>query len=224
MSFYDLPNIGIYLDTFNPFLFQRLRQEVEEMVTDFKNANIVPDESKDLLRLFQKKKEGYSLDYKLSDELALLIDKEIVKLIYQYENKYGYFDRLFNYSTNVTDKELEIGLERIWVNIQRAGEFLPLHNHSGIYSFVIWTRVPFNIVNERDNTANPDLIKNRTANFEFVYNDALGKINNYPISVDKTLEGKICIFPSELQHQVYPFYSTNDVRVSVAGNYRLNIL
>jgi hypothetical protein len=77
---------------------------------------------------------------------------------------------------------------------------------------------------EKDNTANPDLIKNRTANFEFVYTDALGKVNNYPIPVDRSLEGKICIFPAELQHQVYPFYSSTGVRVSVAGNYRLEIM
>ena len=220
MSFYDLPNVGIYLDTFNPFLFQRIKQETNEYVAEFKN---VDNESKDLLRLFQKKKEGYSTDYKLSAELVSLVDKEILKLIHQYESKYQYFDRMFNYSTNIENHQAQIALERIWINLQRAGEFLPLHNHSGLYSFVIWTSVPYSMSDEKDNTANPDLIKNRTANFEFVYTDALGKVNNYPIPVDTSLEGKICIFPAELQHQVYPFYSSAGIRVSVAGNYRLEI-
>jgi hypothetical protein len=224
MSFYDLPNVGIYLDTFNPFLFQRIKNEVGEFVAEFKNTNTIDNESKDLLRLFQKKKEGYTADYKLSGELVSLIDKEILKLIHQYELKYQYFDRMFNYSTSIENHEVQIELERIWVNLQRAGEFLPLHNHSGLYSFVIWTSVPYLIADEKDNTANPDLIKNRTANFEFVYTDTLGKVNNYPVPVDTAMEGKICIFPSELQHQVYPFYSSSGVRVSVAGNYRLGIV
>jgi len=224
MSFYDLPNVGIYLDTFYPFLFQRIKQEATEFIEEFKNTGDVDNESKDLLRLFQKKKEGYSSDYKLSAELVSLVDKEILKLIHQYESKYQYFDRMFNYSTNIEHHQAQLALERIWVNLQRAGEFLPLHNHSGLYSFVIWTTVPYSMSDEKDNTANPDLIKNRTANFEFVYTDALGKVNTYPVPVDKSLEGKICIFPAELQHQVYPFYSSNGVRVSVAGNYRLEIV
>jgi hypothetical protein len=131
---------------------------------------------------------------------------------------------MFNYSTSIENLETKVSLERIWVNMQRAGEFLPLHHHSGLYSFVIWVTIPFTMSDEKDNTANPDLIKSRTAHFEFVYTDALGKVSNYPVPVDKSLEGKICIFPSELQHQVYPFYSSNGVRVSVAGNYRLEIV
>lgn len=220
MSFYDLPNVGLYLDKFNPFIFQRIKQETNEFLKDFSTDTT---ESKDLLRLYQKKQHGYSRNYKLSDELVSLIDKEVLKLLHVYEDKYQYFNRLFNFVTNIENKKIKLSLERLWVNLQRKGEFLPLHNHSGIYSFVIWTTIPYTTADEKDNTANPDLIKNRTANFEFTYVDALGKINSYPIPVDKTLEGRICIFPAELHHQVYPFYSTDDVRISLAGNYRLEI-
>lgn len=220
MSFYDLPNVGLYLDKFNPFIFQRIKQETNVFLKEFSTDT---SESKDLLRLYQKKQHGYSINYKLSDELISLIDKEVLKLLNVYDDKYQYFNRLFNFVTDIENKKVKLSLERLWVNLQRKGEFLPLHNHSGIYSFVIWTTIPYTMADEKDNTANPDLIKNRTANFEFTYVDALGKINSYPIPVDKTLEGKICIFPSELHHQVYPFYSTDDIRISLAGNYRLEI-
>jgi hypothetical protein len=224
MSFYNLPNVGIYLDTFSPFIFQRIKQEVGKYVSEFENTQGSASESKDLLRLYQKKIQGYTDNYTLSDELVDAIDKEILKLIHKYESKYQYFDKIFNYSTRIDNLETKVSLERIWVNMQRAGEFLPMHHHSGLYSFVIWTTIPFTMSEEKDNTANPDLIKNRTANFEFVYTDALGKVSSYPIPVDKELEGKICIFPAELQHQVYPFYSSTGVRVSVAGNYRLEVV
>lgn len=224
MSFYNLPNVGIYLDTFNPFLFQRIKQEVSKYVSEFEHTGSNPRESKDLLRLYQKKIQGYTDNYKLTDQLADAVDQEILKLIHKYESKYQYFDKIFNYTTKIENLESKISLERIWVNMQRAGEFLPLHHHTGLYSFVIWVTIPYTMADEKDNTANPDLIKNRTANFEFTYIDALGKINSYPIPVDNSLEGKICIFPAELQHQVYPFYSSKGVRVSVAGNYRMEII
>lgn len=224
MSFYDLPNIGIYLDTFNPFLFQRIKQEVGKYVLEFENSNIDSRESKDMLRLYQKKIQGYTDDYKLTDQLVAAVDQEMLKLIHKYELKYQYFDKIFNYTTKIENLESKLSLERIWVNMQRAGEFLPLHHHTGLYSFVLWVTIPYTMADEKDNTANPDLIKNRTANFEFTYIDAIGKINSYPIPADNSLEGKICIFPSDLQHQVYPFYSSNGVRVSVAGNYRLEIV
>lgn len=223
MSFYDLPNVGIYLDTFNPFLFQQIKQEVGKFVREFENAS-VDNESKDLLRLYQKKTKGYSVDYQLTDQLVDALDKEILTQVHKFESKYQYFDKMFNYSAKIENLETKIALERIWVNMQRAGEFLPLHHHSGLYSFIIWTTIPYAMSDEKDNTANPDLIKNRTANFEFSYTDALGKMSVFSIPVDRSLEGKICIFPAVLQHQVYPFYSSLGVRVSVAGNYRLEIV
>ena len=220
MSFYSLPNVGIYLGTFDPFIFQRIKQETNEMLKDFLTD---PTESKDLLRQYQRKQEGYSKNYTLSPDLISLIDKEILKLLVVYEDKYQYFDKIFNFVAMLENKKIKMSLERIWVNFQRRGEFLPQHNHSGIYSFVIWTTIPYTIDDEKDNISNPDLIKNRTANFEFSYIDALGKITSYPIPADNKFEGKICIFPAELQHQVYPFYSSDDVRISLAGNYRLEI-
>jgi hypothetical protein len=221
MSFYNLPNVGFYLGTFDPFVFQRIKQETNNLLKDFSSDT---NESKDLLRLYQKKVEGYSNNYQLSEELTSIADKGILKLVYDFEKKYRYFDKMFNFSAGIEHLETKLSLERIWVNMQRAGEFLPIHKHSGLYSFVIWVTIPYTIADEKDNTANPDLIKNRSGNFEFSYTDALGKISNYPIPADKTFEGKICIFPSELHHQVYPFYSSAGVRVSVAGNYRVEIV
>jgi inosine/xanthosine triphosphate pyrophosphatase family protein len=43
-----------------------------------------------------------------------------------------------------------------------------------------------------------------------------------PIENDKTFEGKIAFFPSKLSHCVYPFYSSDDVRISISGNIKLD--
>ena len=38
----------------------------------------------------------------------------------------------------------------------------------------------------------------------------------YPL--DKKFEGTMLFFPSWLQHQVYPFYTSDEKRVSLSGN------
>ena len=118
---------------------------------------------------------------------------------------------------------MELELERIWVTIQRKTEFLPIHNHSGIYSFVLWTDIPFSLEDEAECSPNPTTEKNRAGLFQFVYTDTLGKLGLLTLPVDKKWQGRMCVFPSELNHQVYPFYSSNDVRVSIAGNFRIHV-
>lgn len=54
--------------------------------------------------------------------------------------------------------------------------------------------------------------------FEFVCTDFMGKISQNKISVDKSYEGCIIMFPSSLFHTVYPFYTSDDYRISIAGN------
>ena len=34
-------------------------------------------------------------------------------------------------------------LNRWWVNYQKQNEFNPIHNHAGVYSFVIWMKIPY---------------------------------------------------------------------------------
>ena len=39
-----------------------------------------------------------------------------------------------------------------------------------------------------------------------------------PLFIDKTWEGTIVMFPSWLNHSVYPFYTSDDYRISISGN------
>ena len=220
MPFVNQPNVGFLVEELNPFVLQRLKKETLLHKKHFEENNKL-ETSKDLLRAFHKRKVGYTSQYSVSSETSKLLITELRKLIDQFENKYHYFDRLFNYTVDIDQKETSLELENIWVNFQRSTEFLPLHNHTGIYSFVVWVNIPFDIKDERDNETNTDLVNNRTSNFEFIYLDALGKISNHALNIDKQWEGKVALFPSEMYHQVYPFYTSDDVRISVAGNIRL---
>ena len=48
---------------------------------------------------------------------------------------------------------------------------------------------------------------------QFLYTDMSGKIQGYQVHVDKSFEGKIVMFPANLPHIVYPFYTTNKKRI-----------
>jgi hypothetical protein len=52
----------------------------------------------------------------------------------------------------------------------------------------------------------------------------LGRIKQVPIPVDSSYEGTIMMFPSALNHGVYPFYTSDEYRISVSGNIRIKVL
>lgn len=213
MKYGDLANVGVILEELNPFLLKRIQQITRSFTDGFKDI--------DPTSQFHARIKNYNFDNQIPQNIIDEIEIEVQKLIKVHEQKYNYFNRLFNFVTELQDGEIKFELERIWVNIQRKGEFLPVHNHSGIYSFVVWVDVPFNIEDEMDASPNPTTEKNRAGYFQFIYTDVLGKITTLNLPVDKTWEGRLCLFPSELYHQVYPFYSSDDVRVSIAGNIRV---
>ena len=109
-----------------------------------------------------------------------------------------------------------------WVNYQYKHEFNPTHYHSGLYSFVIWMKVPYNF---KDEHSLPFLkgIKDqdkRAGMFSFTTIDMLGDSSSY---VYEPREGTMLFFPSKLHHEVYPFYTSDDARISIAGNLTLDL-
>lgn len=109
-------------------------------------------------------------------------------------------------------------LQDYWCNIQYKHEFNPMHDHWGTWSFVTWLSVPYYIQQE---LAEPQCVYSRTPRagmFSFVYTNIFGEVCEAEFHVDKTWENEMLIFPSKLQHMVYPFYTSDEPRISVSGN------
>jgi len=118
----------------------------------------------------------------------------------------------------------KLKLNSLWLNFQKKHEFNPPHKHSGIYSFVIYLQIPFDLKKEEEIYPSlNDEGNNHTSKFAFVNVNTLGKIFCQCIPVDKSFEGKIILFPAEQIHQVFPFYTSNKYRISVSGNIRLKV-
>lgn len=112
----------------------------------------------------------------------------------------------------------KLALHEYWVNFQRKHEFNPLHSHDGEFVFVIFVKIPFTIEEEKAATSYVKEDINRASNFVFQYINALGEISKYELPVDRNFERRMILFPARLNHQVYPFYSSDEYRITISGN------
>jgi len=114
----------------------------------------------------------------------------------------------------------ELVLNRFWVNYQYKTEFNPYHDHTGVYSFAIWLKIPYDWEDQKKLPQYSEIKdKNIKAGcFEFEYIDPLGVIQNLIYKLSPKLEGCMVFFPARLRHCVYPFYKIDEPRISIAGN------
>ena len=105
-----------------------------------------------------------------------------------------------------------------WINFQKKHEFNPTHNHSGHFSFVLYIQIPYDLKEELEfqNCKNSSAQLNSLFCFKFI--NQFGTIVETSLDIDKTWEGTMILFPSNLNHLVYPFFTSDDYRISISGN------
>ena len=136
----------------------------------------------------------------------------VAPIILEYQTKFG------NLGSKIpTTSGHPYVMKQWWVNYQNENEFNPIHNHNGVYSFVIWMKIPTDWNLQRDYTFNDSAV----SNFEFSYTNILGEIESFTYRMSGQMEGTMVLFPSKLKHQVYPFYNCKEQRVSISGNIHL---
>ena len=195
-----LPNIGLTNGTIPPDIYQTLNQEIVDIHNDDSKA----------LRMNPSLAGQITKEYQITKSLPLL-NPFLEEMGRAYQKEWNYYPK------ENPNKNLKV--ESVWVNMQKKLEVNPLHNHDGTLSFVAWLYVPFKLEDERnmENCKNSRTVQ-LASTFQFVYNNALGTISNCPMFVEKGWEGRIVMFPSKLLHMVYPFQTTDDYRISIAGN------
>lgn len=196
------------IDTINPIC---VKYKISEKQLDHlknKAINILENES-EYAKYNSRLAGNIEKEYKLKD------DENVLTPI---------FSKLSNaYYKNYDDKKYIKNLKwkidsDMWINFQKKYEYNPLHNHVGVLSFVLWIQIPYKLEEELSlpNCKNSNLPKNSI--FEFIFTNYEGRRVSYPIYVDKTYEGTIIVFPSNLDHIVYPFYTSDEYRISISGN------
>ena len=151
-----------------------------------------------------------SSSFKLEDENAWFFNQTLHPLIKIYAHE---FTNLGVHTPTVNVHPYTLG--SWWVNYQKQHEFNPSHGHQGVYSFVIWLKIPTEHAEQnKDNITNTPV---RSA-FQFHYQNILGELDTFDYELGKNHEGKMLFFPSKLFHEVYPFYDCDEDRISISGN------
>ena len=195
-----LPNVGLTNGKIPPNIYQALNQEIVDIHT---NDSGIHKMNESLAGQITK-------EYQITKSLPLL-NPYLEEMGRAYQKEWYYFPK------ENPNKDLKV--ESVWVNMQKKLEVNPLHNHDGTLSFVAWLHVPFSLEDERnmENCKNSRTVE-LSSTFQFVYNTVLGTIANMPLFVEKGWEARIVMFPSKLLHMVYPFQTSDDYRISIAGN------
>ena len=94
-----------------------------------------------------------------------------------------------------------LDLRNLWVNYQQKGQYNPYHCHHGVVSFVIFVDIPY-------------------GNEERAHHGSDGgfQIEEHLFRIDRKWNGTVLMFPANTNHAVYPYYSTDKERITVAGN------
>lgn len=203
---HNFPNLGYLLDDVPQHILDKLNKEVSSLDDTAPKANNT---------LAGNIKQEYFLETSRS-----IVEPYVLELLTHYNDGYGILTSLDAMSAG---NPQPVKLGPLWVNFQEKGEFNPHHKHSGVMSFVIWLKVPFDIRKEENESPGIYSNTNSAGCFEFIYSNILGHTQNYQIPVDKSFEGKILMFPNKLMHGVYPFFSSNEYRISVAGNILMDV-
>ena len=206
VGFHPISIIG-YLQCDLPYhVAACIEKEVQEMLdSNFQSANS-----------YKEKLAGaIEQEYRIYESTHLL-EKFIQEVVPIYWKSVGNHER----SNDHHIIRINEGQKDIWVNFSKKGEYNPLHTHSGLLSFVLWYKMPFIIEDEN----NLPIVSGGTLNtgacfqFNFLEMDSKGAIGQHTIEADRSYENKMIIFPSNLQHSVYPFFTSDDYRISLSGN------
>jgi hypothetical protein len=185
----NLPNFGIFISKIPNSLLNKLKIECLNFLKKEKMISGVTS-------------DGVANHYYLEDNNIELFDF-LNQWIKKYDEKYNYFK-----SFKFLNKDAPIIFKKPWFNIQKKGEFIPIHSHDGLLSYSIWIQIP-----------NLNISNNKFAGcFEMQYQNILGASDSYRILLDKNSEGRFLLFPSKLTHCVYPFFDNDELRISVSGN------
>ena len=122
---------------------------------------------------------------------------------------------------NFLNKNLPIFVDEMWINFQKKHEFNPLHIHSGIFSFIIFMKIPYNLIDE--DKFFPNMKEEpSTSRLCFIICKPDGGIRDIKCNVDESYLHKMLIFPANYNHLVYPFFTSDEERITISGNIKID--
>ena len=193
----NLTNYSYFMEKIPDDLFLSLKKESEQILNGNPNKNVE--------RITGLTNTGVPKHFSLKVSNKKLFDY-LNFLIPRVEKEINYFP-----SVKTNNSAVSLIYDNPWINFQRKGEYLPNHTHDGIYSYSIWIK--------GIETDSKDLF---SGYFQFISPSVTGPILSTNLRIDNSKEGYIIMFPSILMHCVYPFFNSDECRISISGNVMMN--
>jgi len=159
-----------------------------------------------------------SESYKLIDENHWFFQNDLVPLIREFLDNTGFGHKVV---PDALTQNCGFRLNDLWVNFQKKHEFNPQHMHGGVFSFVVWMKIPASYKKEVKLPFVKGAAHMCPNTFELSYTNTMGKIVCEQWFLEPEHEGTILFFDSNRPHQVYPFYTSDKKRISISGNIAL---
>ncbi len=175
------------------------------------------------------KKNPKSYNHKLAGNISkslTIIDKDnwfFKTILIPFIGEFTEYYPSYTEQISILTEKVPCCLNKFWVNFQKENEFNPSHNHTGIFSFVIWVKIPTDWREQHALPISANSNDPKASDFEFRYTSILGDIEGYSYFLDKESEGNMLFFPAKLMHTVYPFYNCDKERVSISGNISFDV-
>lgn len=206
-GFYAIGNGGIVFDRVNDFDFIEISKEVEEIRKDFEKAEKAND------TLIGQLEQEYNLKKSID-----VIEKNALRLANYYNTHTQYSSNKLGILEKNQRSDCEFVLDSCWVNFQKKYEFQPMHDHTGVYSFILFYEIPYEIQKEFKVSPGKNSKEHYAGLLDFHYVSYLGNIGSVSVPADRKWQKRMLLFPAELNHSVYPFYSSDDYRITISGN------
>ena len=166
--------------------------------------------------IFGKEGETNSVNsYKVEDKDDYFFNEVLAPLCQYYTQQFGNQGERIPTTNNHPYK-----LTDWWVNYHNEGDYLPLHNHHGVYNFSVWLSIPTEYNEQKELAMNTNRIN--VSNFAFHYQNIFGEPVTYTYEMSKKMEGEMVFFPAKLCHAVYPYFECKKQRISISGNIELD--
>ena len=199
------PNYGYSIATIPDDILLKIKEEVALI------ENAIEDHPK-----IQKNLAGH-LEYQFYlDRCQTLIESTVLEMAGEYMLAWNYKSEILRKHPSV--KTISFKLDPIWVNFQKKTEYNPLHDHTGVFSFVIWVNIPYDLKTEMEMPCVSSSNYPLATTFNFVYTNVFGEITILPFFAESKYEGTVLFFPSQMKHLVYPFLSSDKHRITISGN------
>jgi len=167
--------------------------------------------------------QTYTLGTISKSDLVIDSDNWFYKNVLKELAEHLYYKVWINYYNSKSRPPSEFYLEEMWVNYQKQHEFCPPHQHDGAFSFVVFIKIPTHWKEQHALSFVEKSFPNTccASDFQFLLGQGNGAVQPQYIPLSPEDEGRMLFFPAWLTHQVFPFYGTDEKRITVSGNIKL---